>query len=279
MMETLHSFYNVKSLDPGEVPQVAVTGSILCQFHKQSISLLDLALCELFIGAFFFAMRSCEYIQVSGQRKTKLLALRNIRFFIGNKPLHHGSNSLHLADKVSITFEFLKRDTKNDMKIWGKIVHRIYQYISSNPNTTVNTYRFEDGSLLLFTGTQLLKRLQLAASTIGPDSLGFTADKICLHSACSGAAMAMYLAGVPVFTIMLLGRWSSDAFLRYIRKQVKEFSTGISQKMIIHEHFFTVPTCSIEDPRNENHPLNHSSQQIHGRNFKDAIMPLVSVFH
>jgi hypothetical protein len=282
-----------KSLDPGEVPQVAITGLILCQFHKQSISPLDLALCELFIGAFFFAMRSCEYIQVSGQRKTKLLALRNIRFFIGNKILHHGSNSLHLADTVSITFEFQKRDTKNDVithhktndkllcpvKIWGKIVHRIYHYTSSNLNTMVNTYRFEDGSLLLFTGSQLLKRLRLAASTIGPDSLGFTADKIGLHSACSGAAMAIYLAGVPVFTIMLLGRWSSDAFLQYIRKQVKEFSTGISQKMIIHEHFFTVPTCSIEVPRNENHPLNHSSRQIHGRNFKDAIMPLVSVFH
>jgi len=184
-------------------------------------------------------------------KKNKTFSHRNIRFFIGNKTLHHGSSSLHLADTVSITFEFQKRDTKNDVithhkmndkllcpvKIWGKFVHRIYHYTSSNPNTTVNTYRFEDGSLLLFTGTQLLKRLQLAASTIGPDSLGFTADKICLHSACSGAAMAMYLAGVPVFTIMLLGRWSSDAFLRYIRKQVKEFSTGISQKMIIHEHF------------------------------------------
>jgi len=123
------------------------------------------------------------------------------------------------------------------MKIWGKIIHRIYHYNSSNLKTTVNTYRFEDGSLLLFTGAQLLKCLRLAASIIRPDSLGFTADKIGLHSAHSGAAMAMYLAGVPVFTIMLLGRWSSDAFLWYIRKQVKEFSTGISQKMIIHELF------------------------------------------
>jgi hypothetical protein len=99
------------------------------------------------------------------------------------------------------------------MKIWGKIIHRIYHYNSSNLKTTVNTYRFEDGSLLLFTGAQLLKCLRLAASIIRPDSLGFTADKIGLHSAHSGAAMAMYLAGVPVFTIMLLGRWSSDAFL------------------------------------------------------------------
>jgi len=65
--------------------------------------------------------------------------------------------------------------------------------------------------------------LQRAAASLGSDSLGYTPDQIGLHSARSGAAMAMYLAGVPVFTIMLLGRWSSDAFLRYIRKEVQEF--------------------------------------------------------
>jgi len=83
--------------------------------------------------------------------------------------------------------------------------------------------------------------------------------------------MAMYLADIPVFTIMLLGHWSSDAFLRYIRKQMKEFSTEICQKMIIH--------ASKDDPRIGNHPLNHDSRQIHGYNFKDAIMPLVGIFH
>lgn len=53
----------------GEKQQVAVTGSILRQFHRSSISPMDLALCELFIGAFFFAMRSCEYLKVSGKEK------------------------------------------------------------------------------------------------------------------------------------------------------------------------------------------------------------------
>jgi len=81
-----HQLRCYKSLDPGEVPQVAVTGSILRQFHKQSISPLDLALCELFIGAFFFAMRSCEKIQVSGQRKTKLLAIETSDFLLVTKP-------------------------------------------------------------------------------------------------------------------------------------------------------------------------------------------------
>jgi len=142
-----------------------------------------------------------------------------------------------------------------------------------------HSYVLDDNTKLLFTGTQLLKWLRLAAKMLGPDKLGFSPNQIGLHSARSGAAMAMYPAGVPVFRIMLPWRWSSDAFLHYIRKQVKEFSTGFSQKMIINEHFFHVPTASIDDPRNSQHPLNHASRQIHGINFKDAIIPLVSVFH
>jgi hypothetical protein len=60
--------------------------------------------------------------------------------------------------------------------------------------------------------------------------------------------MAMYLSRIPIFTIMLLVGWSSNAFLHCIRKQVKEFSTGVSKKMIIHEDFFTVPSASAKDP-------------------------------
>ena len=48
----------------------------------------------------------------------------------------------------------------------------------------------------------------------------------------SGAVMAMYLSGVPVFSIMLIRTWSSTAFLKYTQKQVQEFLQGISSKMI-----------------------------------------------
>jgi hypothetical protein len=44
--------------------------------------------------------------------------------------------------------------------------------------------------------------------------------------------MAIYTSSVPVVTIMLLGRWFSDAFLRYIRPQVQQFSRGVVSKMI-----------------------------------------------
>lgn len=165
------------------------------------------------------------------------------------------------------------------VRIWASIVQRLRSYPSFNPSDTVNKYQFSDGRIHFFSGPELLKKLRLAATAIGPDSLGFTAADIGLHSARSGAAMAMYLAKVPVFTIMLLGQWSSNAFLRYVCKQVKEFSKGISTKMIQNENFFTIPSSSREEPRISHHPLNLASQNHGPLNFKETVRPLVSVFH
>ena len=64
--------------------------------------------------------------------------------------------------------------------------------------------------------------------------------------------MAMYLNGVPVYTIKLLGWWLSDAFLRYIRKQVTEFSNNVARKMIKKKKYDYVPDPSREDPRSHN---------------------------
>ena len=60
--------------------------------------------------------------------------------------------------------------------------------------------------------------------------------------------MALYLAGVPVFSIMLVGRWSSTAFLKYIRKQVQEFLQGISSKMIEVQSFDHVQNPTEMNP-------------------------------
>eukprot|EP00978_Attheya_sp_CCMP212_P036539 scaffold166591_cov28-Attheya_sp.AAC.1 len=84
--------------------------------------------------------------------------------------------------------------------------------------------------------------------------------------------MAMYPDGVPVFTIMLMGRWSSDAFLKYIRRQVEQFShnVNVASRMIKNQHFYHIPaflpTVSAKDPRQHNHPANLATRQNLGRN-------------
>jgi hypothetical protein len=56
----------------------------------------------------------------------------------------------------------------------------------------------------------------IGLSSYGSACLGFKPHEVGVHSLQSGAAMEMYLGEIPVYTIMLIGRWSSDAFLHYI---------------------------------------------------------------
>ncbi len=86
----------------------------------------------------------------------------------------------------------------------------------------------EDGELHLVTSKELLTKLRARIAAMGRAHLGFGPLQIGTHSIHFTAAMSMFLADVPVYTIMLLGRWSSNAFLHYIHQQVQQFSSGIS---------------------------------------------------
>ena len=118
------------------------------------------------------------------------------------------------------------------------------------------------------------------ARRIGRDHLGYGELEIGTHSFRSGAAMAMYLAGVPVFTIMLIGRWSSDAFLRYIRRQVHEFSAGVSSKMILAPDYFTIPDAHHEDPRTRGNTTHFAARLNNGLDAQRlAHLPAFSLTH
>jgi hypothetical protein len=90
---------------------------------------------------------------------------------------------------------------------------------------TMNTFPLSTGKLIKFTGQQSLKNLHLAAASIGSDKLGFTPEQLGLHSARSGAAMAM-----PVFTIMLLGHWLSNVFLVTLVSKPRNSALASSRK-------------------------------------------------
>ena len=51
--------------------------------------------------------------RVSGERRTKLLRLRNIQFCRGRRRMCHNDRSLLSADSVSVTFEFQKNDERD----------------------------------------------------------------------------------------------------------------------------------------------------------------------
>ena len=63
------------------------------------------------------------------------------------------------------------------------------------------------------TSAEIVAALRDAVRAIGEDTLGFKAEQVGTYSQRSGAEMAMYLGQCPVYKIMMIGRWSSGAFL------------------------------------------------------------------
>ena len=229
---------------------------------------------QLFLFGFFFAMRSCENFKVSGERRTHPIRKRNIVFIKNHRILPHESPDLELADAVTVTFEYQKRDERNDSVTQSKnddpvlcpvrssaaIVRRL-QAMGVDDDAFVYTYRSDtrQGKHVDMTGTVALKLLRQFVTSIDHVALGIDPAEIGLHSCRSSSAMAMYINKVPVYTIMLLSRWSSDAFLRYIRKQCEEFGHDVSTKMIQRRQLHHVPNPNINDPRSRRNPLSFTA--------------------
>ena len=214
-----------------------------------------------------------------------MIAIGNIRFYSDKRLTPHTSSQLHLADCVTITFVFQKNDTRDEtitmhrtldptlcpVRAWAAITSRIRGYSDTTDETPVNTFQFQKRTFQV-RATQILSAIRAAVKIIGPTQLGFASSEVGTHSIRSSAAMAMYLAGVPVYTIMLIGRWSSDAFLRYIRRQVQEFSSGVSARMLITTDYFTIPEhASIEDPRAQGNNLNFAPRNKNGRGVQTSV--------
>ncbi len=90
-------------------------------------------------------------------------------------------------------------------------------------STQVSAY-IRNGIVKHVTSTQVINALREVVGAIGKTCLGISKQEMGTHSIRSGAAMAMYLGKCQVYTIMLIGWWSSDAFLCYICKQVTQLA-------------------------------------------------------
>ena len=261
-------FRAFRNKDPPPKQQAALPLAVLVERSKLQATETQKAIVQLSIVAFFFACRSCEYLKVpqADKRRTDILRLRCIRFFKDGVQLRHDSPRLEFADCVSVTFEKQKKDERNDtttqiatddsllcpVKQWAAIVKRIWTYPGTTYDTKVSTV-LREGVISHITSKMMIDALRDAAESYGLKKLNINKEDIGTHSIRSGAAMAMYLDEVSIFSIMMIGRWQSDAFLKYIRKQVEQFSHNVSQRMIRNQYFRHIPDQernTHHDPRN-----------------------------
>ena len=156
----------------------------------------------------------------------------------------HDDPQLEFAATLTITFEFQKKDLRNDSVTQSRSGHPLLCPVRAGVALVQCLWSFgttPEDFIYIFKDSHGLKQdlsskvaLELLCNFIDTINYhyGLKKEDISLHSIRSSSAMAMYLNSIPVYTIMLLGRWSSNAFLCYIRKQVMEFSNNVSHKMI-----------------------------------------------
>ena len=156
-----------------------------------------------------------------------------------------------------VTFPHLPGNTHVNVVVVGKTLHRI-------------------------TRNEMLEHLQHTVNNM--TGLGFKGKDVGTHSIRSSLAMALYLKKRSIFTIMLLGRWRSDAFLLYMRRQIQEFSAGVSADMVSQEDFFTIPDLDEHDtldPRTRNPQSFANTISLNGPNAVTAYVkrPAMHVCH
>jgi hypothetical protein len=144
------------------------------------------------------------------------------------------------------------------------IVRRIRTHPSSSQDSPILTV-IVNGHLEQVTSTHMIHALSDAVGAIGEVKLGIKNEDVGTHSIRLGTAMAMYLGECPVFMIMLIGRLSSDAFLRYIRKQVMEFIQNVAKRILLCQNFRHIPDINTriqqDNPCIRNHPDNTKTRR------------------
>ncbi len=227
---------------------------MLQRARRKNGNVREVAIGQLIVVAFFFAMRSCEYACVQGRRMTTIVGVDDIRFWEDDEIVDAAdSERMRRADAVSVTFRRQKnRDNgvvvtqhrtgkTGDAEmcpLWAlaALVIWIRGYASvrnhGTKNVGINALASEhDGNGLEgISSKEVLKQLRDAAAAVGERRLGFTVDRIGTHSIRAGAAMVMFLAGVPCETIQLIGRWRSRTFMKYLRIQVTASTPGVTTK-------------------------------------------------
>lgn len=250
---------NYKANDGPSKHQKALPPEVYRWWLRHATQPRERARATLLAGALFYGMRSCEYSKTPRNQKQKTMPIRprDITFRIGHAIIPHSDPRISIADNVEITFIAQKNGEVDDqilqwhtndkelcpVKHWSTTINRLQSYPNYNPEWPSVYYFFDTNTNRAshITSAEILTDIRSAVAALGPNILGFTADECGTHSNRGAFAMMHYLAGTPVYTLMLLGRWSSDAFLRYIEKQVREFSRGASDRMLKCNTFYNLP--------------------------------------
>ena len=254
------------SISPSTKSQKAITPAFLrCMAQYTPLELASSEvennaedhMTDLINGAFFFAMRSCEYSIPKEPGSTITIRLGGVTFFDNQcKEIDHNHPYLlQVAVHVRILFEDQKNremcETRTHRKLGdlvlcpvlrlGRAVQRVLKF-TRNPNAdtplcAVDIPPGRRSKVINQENTRVFMKV-ICVAFGGRSRFGFSPNEIGNRSVRTGVAMSLFLTEHSPDKIILLGRWKSRAFLVYIRPKVTEWCDLFSIDMISFNNYF-----------------------------------------
>ena len=214
---------------------------------------LTQGICDMILLAFFFLLRPGEY--TDSQSDTTPFKLEDVQVFIGRRRLDLGTcpdADLASATFVSLTFTDQKNGVRGEViglstsgnpavcpvhAVCRRIQHlRTHGALPSTPLARV----FTSGAWTKITPTHITTTLRAAVSFLGPE-LGFLPSDVSARCLRAAGATVLLNAKVDGDIIKLLGRWHSDAMLRYLHLQAAPIMKDYARLMLTGGSFTLIP--------------------------------------
>jgi len=207
------------------------------------------AIGELVLIAFYFLLRVGEYTFSTGQWRTQIFRLQDVKLFADRQEI--APQLAHTAwdriNTVSLTIDNQKNgrrgetishhaleDKKNPCCPVKALVARVIDLVNdkAKPETLLCAFReVPSGSWKFVRSKDIVDAVKKAVPLEGEHTSGFSEDDVGSHSLRAGGATAMYINGQDAMKIQHAGRWTSNTFMTYIHNQLDVVSKGLSQAM------------------------------------------------
>ncbi len=204
--------------------------------------------------AFFFLLRPGEYTGTKGGN-TCPFKLEDVQLFIGARRLDlllAPIVEIQTSTSASLTFTNQKNGVRGEVISHSKsgsvltcpvtaLTRRVIHLRENNATLDTPLATYYTNKKRAVTAKDVTETLQHSVLALGPNNLGFLSKDVSARALRAGGATALMCAGVDHTNIRMLGRWQSDAMLRYLHLSAQPVMRRFASLMLTGGNFFVEP--------------------------------------
>ena len=237
---------------------ITIVSHVLHRAHNHNPHSDAKAVADMLCIAFYFLLRPGEYTGTTTDDHPFLI--QDVVLHLGNKPLDtYTADIRHLQAATSVTYTFTtqKNANRNEQIAHGRSCHPLccpvnatircllyHRQHNTQRNKPLASYYNERNQLIAITAQDITDQLRASATTLYPQT-GIASKDLSARSLRVGGAMALLCGHIDFDVIKLLGRWHSDAMLRYLHVQAQPIIQQLAVKMYNHGRYTFTPTDTV----------------------------------